>query len=84
MNTFYMALVSDNWDLNLEEVTNHMWMGPPPHTWIDTTDPIDGICPSKDLEIGSTIMMSFDEGVGDHQTMVMDVTTRSLIGKYPH
>ena len=36
------------------------------------------------LEIGRFKILSFGESVGDHITMILDVSTLSLIGKYEH
>ena len=39
---------------------------------------------SRSLEIGGFKMLSFGESVGDHRTMIFDVSTRSLIDKFEH
>ena len=45
-------------------------------------EPIDGVYHSPALEITSIMQLSFHEGVGDHKTTIIDVTTRSVIGKF--
>ncbi len=66
--------------LGLQEATNPSWGPTEPNTHISGSIPIDGVYHSSNLEITSTIMLSFHEGVGDHRTTLVDVTTRSLLG----
>ena len=60
------------------------WGAEEPKTFIDGQQTIDGVWSSTILEIGSFKLLSFGESIGDHRTMIFDVTTRSLIGKFEH
>ena len=67
-------------ELGLVEATHQTWTNNTlPNTHIDGSIPIDGLYHSQELE-PSTMQLSFHEGVGDHRTLIVDVTTRSLIG----
>ena len=67
--------------LGLTEATHKSWRETPPHTYIDGSKPIDAVYHSHELEITSTMQLSFHEGVGDHRTAIIDISSRSLIGK---
>ena len=43
--------------------------------------PIDGVYHTRDLEIVSTVQLSFHESVGDHRSVLVDISTRSAIGE---
>jgi hypothetical protein len=69
--------------LGLFEATHLNWEGSEPHTFVfGKGKPIDGVYHSPELEIMSIMQLSFHEGVGDHKTTIIDVTTRSIIGKF--
>ena len=67
--------------LNLLEATHTHWVGEEPHTFVGGSEPIDAVYYSDKLEITSTKQLSFHQSVGDHRTSLIDVTTRSMIGK---
>ena len=46
--------------------------------------PIDGVWRTTDIEIQSLVMLPFSHSVGDHRTIILDVTTLSMIGEYQH
>ena len=71
-------------ELDLEEISHKAWRGSPPNTHISGSKPIDGVWASRSLEIGGFKILSFSESVGDHRTMIFDVSTRSLIGIFEH
>ena len=50
------------------------------NTHADGSIPIDDVWASKSLEIGGFKILPFDESVGNHATMIFDVSTHSLIG----
>jgi len=77
-------LLDEKLGLNLAEISHKAWSEQEPNTYIDGSKPIDGVWASEGLEIGGFKMLSFGESVGDHRTMIFDVTTRSLIGKFEH
>ena len=76
------ALVDPENGLKMREVSHEAWGKTPPNTYIDGTDPIDGIWASDTLEVMGVKILPFYSSVGDHRTMVFDITTRSLIGKF--
>jgi hypothetical protein len=69
--------------LGLQEATHTHWEGPEPQTFVyGDGKPIDGVYHTPDLEITSLMQLSFHEGVGDHRTIIINVTTSSAIGKF--
>ena len=71
-------------ELGLLEISHRCWGEEEPHTFIEGSKPIDGVWASAELEIGGFKILSFSESVGDHRTMIFDVSTRSLIGEFEH
>jgi hypothetical protein len=67
--------------MGLTEITHHRWGNKEPHTNFRGTKPIDGVWHSHQLVIASTTQLSFHEGVGDHRSVLVDITTDSAIGK---
>lgn len=68
--------------LGLEEATHRQWPeGVEPRTYIRGSGPIDAVYHSPGLEITSVAQLSFHEGVGDHRTIIVDVSSRSMIGQ---
>ncbi len=57
------------------------WGSLEPHTYVRGTKLIDGVWFLPELEITLTIQLSFHKGVGDHRTVLVDVSTASAIGK---
>ena len=46
--------------------------------------PIDDVWATSNIEIKGFKILPFSESVGDHSTMIFDVTSRSLLGKFEH
>ena len=67
-------------DLGLLEATHLSWGDKEPNTHINGSKPIDGVYHTSNLEVTSTLMLSFHEGVGNHRTVLVDITARSLLG----
>jgi hypothetical protein len=68
--------------LGLLKAPHLNWKGSKPKTFVfGKGKPIDGMYHSPELEITSIMQLSFHEGVRDHKTTLVDVTTRSVIGK---
>ena len=68
--------------LGLLEATHLNWKGSKPQMFVfGKGEPIDGMYHSPELEITLIMQLSFYEGVGEHKTTLVDVTTRSVIGK---
>jgi len=51
-------------------------------TFIGGVDPIYGVWHTPDLEVSALVQLSFHEGLGDHRTVLVDVTTQFAIGKH--
>ena len=68
--------------MGLTEATHSRWgTDNEPHTYFRGTEPIDGVWHSPSLDVVTTLQLSFHEGVGDHRTALVDITTSSAIGK---
>lgn len=67
-------------DLGLEEATHKNWNGIEPNSYVSGSSPIDAVYHSSSLEITASVQLSFHEGVGDHRTVLIDVSSRSLLG----
>ena len=78
----FMRRLLEDEKLNLTEKTHRVWGGDPPNTFLMGSDPIDTVLKTEDLELGGLRINSFDESSGDHRTIVVDVSTMSMIGKY--
>ena len=76
------ALTGGKWDLDVSEVSHRAWGNRPPNTHTRGKIPIDGVWASNSLEIAGFKILFFYNSVGDHQRMVFDVTSRSLLGKF--
>jgi len=68
--------------MGLVEATHQHWGTEEPHRFIGGVDPIDGVWHTPDLEVSALVQLSFHEGLGDHRTVLVDVTTQSAIGKH--
>jgi hypothetical protein len=79
-HVLYGKLATKLLSLGLIEATHPSWGPCEPNTHISGSKPIDGVFHTSTLEITSTLMLSFHEGVGDHRTILVDVTARSLLG----
>ena len=67
--------------MGLEEATHQHWGDIKPHTYLGGKEPIDAVFHTPDLEVTSTLQLSFHKGVGDHRTVLVDISTWSAIGK---
>jgi hypothetical protein len=67
--------------MGLREATHQGWGINEPHTYFRSTEPIDGVWHLHNLEVTATLQLSFHEGVRDHRSALMDVTTALAIGK---
>lgn len=68
--------------LEMREVTHHFWDGVEPNTHINGSRSIDGIFATADIEITGFSSLSFHESVGDHRSMIVEISTRSAIGTF--
>jgi hypothetical protein len=64
-------------------VTHTLWGETEPRTYVHGDGaPIDGVYHTPDIKIMVIMQLLFHEGVGDHHTTILDISTRSAIGKY--
>ena len=67
---------------DLTEISHTFWpAGSRPHTHISGSVPIDGVFCTSDLDCPNLLSLSFHEGVGDHRTVIIEVTTLSALGQ---
>jgi hypothetical protein len=67
--------------MGLREATHSQWGETKPHTYVCGLEPINAVWYSQDLEVVSTLQLSFHKGVGDHCLVLVDITVQSAIGK---
>jgi hypothetical protein len=67
--------------MDLREATHSQWEEREPHTYVRGLEPIDAIWHTQDLDVISTLQLSFHEGVGDHCLVLVNTTMKSAIGK---
>lgn len=73
-------LVECNADLC--KILHEFWPdGVTPHTHLSGSLPIDGIFASSELDVTNLLSLSFHESVGDHRTMVVELSSLSLLGQ---
>ena len=70
-------------DIDLREISHTAWPSNlEPHTFRYGSQPIDGIFASPDVDITQFISLPFHESVGDHRSMIIEITTASAIGQF--
>jgi hypothetical protein len=67
--------------MGLREAMHSQWGETELHTYGRGLEPIDAVWYSQDLEVVSTLQLSFHEGVGDHCLVLVDITVQLAIGK---
>jgi hypothetical protein len=67
--------------MGLRKATHSQWGEMEPHTYAHGLEPINAVWHSQDLEVVSTLQLSFHKGVGYHCLVSVDITTKSAIGK---
>jgi hypothetical protein len=69
--------------LGLQEATHEHWEDLEPRTFVyGNSKPINGVYHTPDLTITALMQLSFHRGVGDHRTVLVDISTESVIGKF--
>ena len=69
--------------IDMHEASHAFWnKGMEHNTHINGTKPINGVYASPEIDVQSFLALSFHEGVGDHRTSIIDVTTASMIGMF--
>jgi hypothetical protein len=69
-------------DHDMDEFTHKCWGPTEPYTHHSGKSQIDGGYKTPEVEIVNLAMFNFAESPGDHQSFVLDVSTRSLLGIY--
>ena len=67
--------------VDLKEFSHNYYGHEPPHTFIDGKIPIDAGYKTPDVEVTAFLMLSFMESPGDHRSWLIEVTTRSMLGR---
>jgi hypothetical protein len=67
--------------MGLEEAIHQNWGDTEPHTYVGGKEPIDAVFHTPDFKVTSFLQLSFHEGIGDHRTVLVDISTWSAIGK---
>ena len=67
--------------MKLEEFSHKYYGNTPPHTFIDGKISVDVGYKTPDVEIRSFCMLSFLDSTGDHRSWLLEITTRSMIGR---
>jgi hypothetical protein len=66
----------------MQEFSHNCWGATPPHTHARGSKPIDGGYISPEVEILNLSMLNFVDSPGDHRSLLLDVSTRSLLGEH--
>lgn len=70
-------------DIELHEMGSKYWpRNMEPRTYVDGSIPIDGIFCTPDIDVTNFLALSFHESVGDHRTLIIELSTASVIGRY--
>jgi len=67
--------------VELEEFSHKYYGNKPPNTFINGRFPIDAGYKTPDVEVTVFCMLSFMKSPGDHRGWIIEVTTRSMLGK---
>jgi len=66
----------------MEEFSHKCWGSEPSRTHARGSGPIDGGYKSSELEILNISMLNFVDSPGDHRSLLLDVSTRSMLGEH--
>ena len=66
----------------MEEFSHRCWGPKEPYTHHLGKSPIHGGYKSPEVEIVNIAMLNFAESPGNHRSLLFDITTRSLLGKF--
>ena len=75
-----MCRQSGEENLNLREVVFSHIQAKGPNTYFRGKDAIDGIWVSEEIETSAAAYLPFDPELGDHRTVVVNITKKSLLG----
>ena len=68
--------------MGLIEATHQNWGYKDPHTFIDGVEPVDRVWHKADLEVSAVVQLLFHKRLGDHRTVLVDITMHSAIRKH--
>lgn len=69
--------------IDLHEISHKSWPpGSEPHTFRYGSQPIDGVFATPDLDVTKFVALPFHESVGDHRSMIIEISTTSAIGQF--
>jgi hypothetical protein len=68
----------------MEEFSHKCWGEEPPRTHARGSGPIDGGYTTPEIEILNLSMLNFVDSPGDHRSLLLDVSTRSMLGEYSY
>jgi hypothetical protein len=77
---FHKALTSAG--LNMDEFTHKCWGPNKPYMHINGSTPINDGYKLSELEVMNICMLPFLDSPGNHQAFIIDISTRSLLGKF--
>ena len=66
----------------MEEFSHKCWGSKPPRTHARGSGPRDGGYISSELEILNLSMLNFVDSPGDHRSLLLDVSTKSMLGEH--
>jgi hypothetical protein len=75
--------LGDRDGLNLQEVILTHTGAPTGATFFRSSQPIDGLWTSDNLDISNACVMPFGYGVGNYRAFVLDIPLQSLVGVNP-
>ena len=67
--------------VELEEFLHKYWGNKPPNTHVNDNISIDSVYKTPDVKVTAFCMLGFMESPGDHRSWLIEVTTRSMLGK---
>ena len=67
--------------VELEELSHKYRGNKPPNTYINGKHPIDAAYITPGIKVIAFYMFGFMESPGDHRSWLIEVTTRSMLGK---
>ena len=79
-NKFYTTLKEQT--TVMEEFTHKCWGLKEPYTHHSGKSPINGGYKSPEVEIVNLSMLNFAESPGNHRSLLFDISTCSLLGKF--
>jgi hypothetical protein len=71
-------------NLDMHKFSHKCWGPTPPYTHINSTQPIDSGYISFEIAVVNLSMLNFTDSPGNHRSLILDVSTRSLLGGFWH